>query len=60
MSGKVVLTPLQLAVMERKREVASSLLSCLTSDQLVEAVTARILILEDKASNKHTVCTYSK
>ncbi len=53
----MVLTPLQLAVMERKREVASSLLSCLTSDQLVEAVTARILILEDKASNKNM---YSK
>ncbi len=42
------MTPLQLAVLERKREVVGSLLHGLTADQLVQAVTVRLIILEDK------------
>jgi hypothetical protein len=42
------LTPLQLAVLEKKREVVGSLLHGLTADKLVQAVTVKLIILEDK------------
>ncbi len=42
------MTPLQLAVLEKKREVVGSLLHNLTPDQLVQAVTVKLIILEDK------------
>jgi hypothetical protein len=49
-AGRMVLSPLQLAILERKREVVGSLLKDLTTDQLLHAVTNRILILEDKVN----------
>ncbi len=42
------MTPLQLAVLEKKREVVGSLLHNLTPDQLVKAVTVKLIILDDK------------
>ena len=50
-SGRLLLSPLQLAVLERKREVVTSLVKGLTTQQLVQAVTNRVVILEDKVQS---------
>ncbi len=47
-AGRLLVTPLQLAVLEKKREVVGSLLHGLTADQLLQAVTVKLIILGDK------------